>query len=122
MDGSTVAYTEDAQKRFESYNWHVQNIDGHDRAGVEQAITEAQKVGDQPSIIICQTHIGFGSPNKQDSASSHGSPLGEEEIKLTKENLGWDTDAKFFLTMSFLISEKLQEVGKENYYEDGRLR
>lgn len=119
IDGSTdLAYTEDAQKRFESYNWHVQNIDGHDRAGVEQAIIEAQKVGDKPSIIICRTHIGFGSPNKQDTADSHGAPLGEEEIRLTKENLNWDFNKKFFIPDDVLTHfRKAQEVGKKDYEE-----
>ncbi len=98
IDGSTdLAYTEDAGKRFESYNWHVQKIDGHDRSAVEEAITKAQKEDAKPSIIICRTHIGFGSPNKQDSADSHGSPLGVEEVARTKENLDWDPEKKFYI-------------------------
>jgi transketolase len=89
IDGSTdLSFTEDVGKRFEAYNWHVQTIDGHNHEEIEQAITAAQN-SDRPSIIVCRTHIGFGSPNKQDKASSHGAPLGEEEIKLTKESLGW---------------------------------
>ncbi|MDR9417495.1 transketolase [Gracilimonas sp.] len=96
IEGSTdLAFTEDAVKRFESYNWHVVEIDGHNHDEITSAIEEAQSVTDKPSIIICKTHIGFGSPNKQDSASSHGSPLGEEEIKLTKEAYGWDPEKKF---------------------------
>ena len=93
IDGSTdLAFTEDVATRFEAYNWQVQEIDGHNHEEIEQAITKAQH-SDKPSLVICRTHIGFGSPNKQDSASSHGSPLGEEEIKLTKENYGWDYEA-----------------------------
>lgn len=96
IDGSTdLAYTEDAGKRFESYNWHVQEIDGHDRNAVAKAIEQAQQEASKPSLIICRTHIGYGSPNKQDSADAHGAPLGEEEITLTKENLGWKYDEKF---------------------------
>ncbi|MDZ7714754.1 MAG: transketolase [Balneolaceae bacterium] len=117
IDGSTdLAYTEDAEKRFESYHWHVQNIDGHDRDAVEKAIIEAQKVDDQPSIIICKTHIGFGSPNKQDSADSHGAPLGEDEIKLTKENLDWDPEKKFFIPDEVLTHfRKAKEKGKQSF-------
>ena len=98
IDGSTdLAYTEDAAKRFESYNWHVQKIDGHDRSAVEEAIKKAQNEDSKPSIIVCRTHIGFGSPNKQDSADSHGSPLGVDEVARTKENLNWDPEKKFYI-------------------------
>lgn len=98
IEGSTdLAYTEDAAGRFESYGWHVQEVDGHDRPAIELAIEKARQVTDQPSIIICNTHIGFGSPNKQDSETSHGAPLGEEEVRLTKENYGWDPDKKFYI-------------------------
>lgn len=98
IDGSTdLAFTEDVSERFNAYKWHVQEIDGHDRDAVEEAIIEAQKIADKPSIIVCETHIGFGSPNKQDSEASHGAPLGEEEVRLTKKNLGWDPDKKFYI-------------------------
>jgi len=98
IDGSTdLSFTEDPVKRFEAYNWHVQEIDGHDHDQIESAIEAAKQEKEKPSIIICRTHIGFGSPNKQDSASSHGSPLGEEEIKLTKEVYGWDPEKSFFI-------------------------
>lgn len=119
IDGSTdLSYTEDSKKRFESYGWHVQTIDGHDRDAVENAINKAQSVADQPSIVICKTHIGFGSPNKQDSASAHGAPLGEEEVRLTKENLGCDPDKKFHIDEDVLIFyRKAHEKGKK-YYEE----
>ena len=98
IDGSTdLAFTEDVQKRFEAAKWHTIKVDGHNRQEVEQAIEKAQAESDRPSLIICRTHIGFGSPNKQDSADSHGAPLGEEEVKKTKENLNWDPDAKFYI-------------------------
>jgi transketolase len=98
IDGSTdLAFTEDVLKRFEAYGWHTRAIDGHDRDAIRHAIAEAQLVSDKPSLIACRTHIGFGSPNKQDTEESHGSPLGEEEIRLTKHAYGWDPDAKFFI-------------------------
>ncbi|HBZ37042.1 MAG TPA: transketolase [Balneola sp.] len=98
IDGSTdLSFTEDPVKRFEAYGWHVQEIDGHDHAQIEDAINKAQSEASKPSIVICRTHIGFGSPNKQDSASSHGSPLGEDEIVLTKKGYGWDPEKKFFI-------------------------
>lgn len=98
IDGSTdLAFTEDVLKRFESYGWHVQRVDGHNRDAVDRAIIEAKNVADRPSLISCRTHIGYGSPNKQDSASSHGSPLGDEEIRKTKQNYGWDPEVKFLV-------------------------
>ncbi|MGD8748702.1 MAG: transketolase [Balneolaceae bacterium] len=98
IDGSTdLAFTEDVGKRFDAYGWHTIKIDGHDREAVEKAITEAQAIADQPSLILCKTHIGYGSPNKQDSEASHGAPLGENEVRITKENLNWDPDQKFYI-------------------------
>jgi transketolase len=98
IDGSTdLAFTEDVGKRFEAYYWHVQHIDdGNDIEAIENAIKNAQK-DEKPSIIVTRTHIGYGSPNKQDTAAVHGSPLGEEEVKLTKKNLGWPEDEKFYV-------------------------
>jgi len=98
IDGSTdLAFTEDVGQRFEAAGWHTIKVDGHDRAAVEKAISKSQEVTDKPSLVICDTHIGFGSPNKQDSAASHGAPLGEEEVRKTKENLNWDPDKKFYI-------------------------
>lgn len=89
IDGKTdLTFIDNTPKRFEAYGWDVQSIDGHDFAAIETAIAKAQKT-DTPSLICCKTHIGFGAPTKQDSSSSHGSPLGEEEIKGARENLGW---------------------------------
>lgn len=98
IEGSTdITFTEDVTKRFEAYNWHVIEIDGHDHDQITSAIEEARSVTDKPSLVVCKTHIGFGSPNKQDKASSHGSPLGEEEIKLTKEAYGWESEEAFHI-------------------------
>src|SRR5690606_6905638 len=81
-------FSEDIPKRFESYGWDTAVIDGHDFEQIQAAISAAQ-ASDKPSIICCKTHIGFGAPTKQDSASSHGSPLGADEIKGARENLDW---------------------------------
>jgi len=98
IDGSTdLAFTEDVLKRFQAYGWHTRAIDGHDRDDIRHAIAEAQLVGDKPCLIACRTQIGYGSPNKQGSEESHGSPLGEAEIRLTKEAYGWDPDLQFHI-------------------------
>lgn len=99
IDGSTdLAFTEDRVKRFQAYNWHVQVVeDGNHLEAIHEAIIAAQEETERPSLIAVRTHIGFGSPNKQDTAEAHGSPLGEEEVRLTKKNLGWDPDKSFFI-------------------------
>ncbi len=93
-----MAFSEDVGKRYEAYGWHVQNL-GEDLGldHVAEAIEAAHAVADRPSLIILRTHIGFGSPNKQDSQKAHGSPLGEDEVRLTKEAYGWDPDAHFLV-------------------------
>ncbi len=99
IDGSLdLAMSEDVSKRYEAYGWHVQHVkDVNNLEALEEAIKEAKNVKDKPSLIVTDTHIGFGSPNKQDKASSHGSPLGDEEIKLTKKNLGWNFEDTFVI-------------------------
>ena len=99
IDGSTgLSFTEDVGARFEAYGWHVQTVhDGNNLEKIEIAIRHAQQVTDKPSLIKVKTHIGFGSPNKQDSHDAHGSPLGEDEIKLTKKNYGWDENSSFLI-------------------------
>ena len=90
--------TEDVGMRYEAYGWHVQNI-GEDLsvARIEAATRAAMEVEDRPSLIIVQSHIGFGSPHKQDTSGAHGSPLGEDEVRLTKEAYGWDPDKQFYV-------------------------
>ncbi len=83
--------------RFRAVGWHTLEIDGHDRAAIEEATREALDVGEQPSLILCHTHIGHGSPNKQDTAGAHGAPLGEEEVRLTKELMGWPVEEPFYI-------------------------
>lgn len=98
IDGSTdLAYTEDRMKRFDAYGWHTQQIDGHNREAVAAAIKAAQAVTDKPSIIACRTTIGFGSPNKANTAKVHGEALGPDEVKLTKQAYGWDPDKEFYI-------------------------
>jgi transketolase len=98
IDGSTdLAYTEDRMKRFEAYHWHTQQIDGHNRQAVAEAIRAAQAVADKPSIIACRTTIAYGSPNKANTAEAHGSPLGPEEVRLTKQFYGWDPAKEFYI-------------------------
>ena len=92
IDGETDGwFTDDTAKRFEAYHWHVvHDIDGHDPQAIKKAIEEAQAVTDKPSLIICRTTIGFGSPNKAGKEESHGAALGEEEVALTRKQLGWN--------------------------------
>ncbi|HAP36026.1 MAG TPA: transketolase [Bacteroidetes bacterium] len=99
IDGSTgLSFTEDVGARFEAYGWHVQTVnDGNNLEKIETAIRHAQQVTDKPSLIKVKTHIGYGSPNKQDSHEAHGSPLGDDEIKLTKKNYGWDENKTFYI-------------------------
>ena len=99
IDGSTeLTYSDDAGGRFEAYGWHVLHIaDINDLDAIDAAIETAKGVTDRPSMIVCRTHIGYGSPNKQDTAKAHGEPLGGDEIKLTKRNLGWPTEDAFFV-------------------------
>jgi transketolase len=96
--GTEITFTEDRTARFVAYGWHVQKIeDGNNLYDVGEAIVKARKETDRPSLIAVRTHIGYGSPNKQDKAVAHGEPLGPEEIRLTKENLGWPLDPPFVI-------------------------
>jgi transketolase len=99
IEGDTkLAFSEDVGKRYEAYGWHVQNLhEAIELDNLEAALTEAQNVTDKPSLIIVRTHIAPGSPNKQDTHGAHGSPLGEEEIRLTKEVYGYPSLEPFFV-------------------------
>lgn len=99
IDGSTsLAFSEDIPERFKSYGWHVQHVKNVNNVDdLQKAIEEAQKASDKPSLIVTDTHIGYGSPHKQDTAGVHGSPLGEDEVKLTKKNLNWPEDKTFYI-------------------------
>jgi transketolase len=96
IDGTTdISFTEDRAARFAAYGWHVQTVDGHDHAAVRAAIEAARAEAGRPSLICCRTHIGHSSPKYQDTSASHGAPLGEDEIRATKQLLGMDPDAHF---------------------------
>jgi transketolase len=99
LSGSTeLTFTEDAGKRFESYGWQVQQVaDGNDLAAISQAIAAAQAETARPSLVVIRTHIGYGSPHKQDTFEAHGSPLGEDEVRATKQALGWPLDPPFYV-------------------------
>jgi len=96
--GTEIAFTEDRAARFDAYGWQVLHVpDGNDTASVEAALRSARNETDRPSLIVARTHIGFGSPTKQDSPGAHGEPLGAEELRRTKENLGWPLEPDFYI-------------------------
>ncbi|AXI02527.1 transketolase [Aquirhabdus parva] len=104
IDGEVEGwFSDDTQKRFESYGWHVIKVDGHDAHAIREATLAAQAESAKPSLIICKTIIGLGSPNKQGKEESHGAPLGAAEILLAREELGWTDDA-------FVISDEIYEA------------
>ncbi|MBI1277615.1 MAG: transketolase [Anaerolineaceae bacterium] len=98
IDGPTsISFTENVPQRFEAYGWHVQTVDGYDMTAIETAIQMAQAVSNQPTMIVCKTRIGYGSPNKENTSDAHGSPLGAEEIRLTKQALNLPPDESFWV-------------------------
>ena len=116
IEGSTnLAFTEDRAKRFEAYGWFVQKLpDGNDLEAVDRAIRAAQAEAERPSIIMCRTHIGYGSPHKQDTAEAHGAALGPEEVKLTKHNLGWPLEPPFYVPEEALANfRQAIDIGKQ---------
>ncbi len=99
IEGSTgLAFTEDRRARFDAFGWHTQSVrDANDLSAIQKAIEAARSEKDRPSFIEFRTHIGFGSPNKQDKSSAHGEPLGGDEVRLSKENLGWPLEPTFYI-------------------------
>src|SRR5436190_4844260 len=99
IDGTTsISFTEDRGKRHEALGWHVQHInDVNDLNAVREAIASAQAEIERPSLIVVHSHIAYGAPHAVDTAKAHGSPLGEDEVRATKEALGWDPDKHFFV-------------------------
>jgi transketolase len=116
IEGNTsLTYSDDVGKRFESYHWHVQNLGdkGNNLREISEAFTKAKSEKEKPSLIILRTHIGYGSPNKQDTSEAHGSPLGAEEIKLAKKFYGWPEDKFFWVPDEVkLHMNKAMEKGK----------
>ncbi len=117
IDGDTaLAFTEDKAKRYEAYGWNVQEVggDGNDMAALEKALNNAKQEKERPTLIKLRTHIAYGSPNMQDTAKSHGSPLGDDEIRLTKERFGWDPEKSFYVPKEALAHiRKAADKGKE---------
>jgi transketolase len=111
-----LTFTEDVKKRFRAYGWHTQSVeDGNDLFAIERAIKAARRNTEKPSLILVHTHLGYGSPNKQDTFEAHGSPLGVEEAKLTKENLGWPLEPAFYIPEAVLAHFRAAvEKGKHN--------
>jgi len=99
LAGATrLTFTEDRAKRFEAYGWHVQSVDdGADLGAIEEALRQARAETTRPSLIMVRTHIGYGSPHRQDTFEAHGAPLGPEEVRLTKENVGWPVEPPFHI-------------------------
>jgi len=98
IEGSTsLAFTEDVGRRFEAYGWFVQRVEGDDIQQVDEALVRARGEHHKPSLIIARTHIGYGSPNKQDTCDAHGAPLGADEVRRTKEALGWPLEPDFYV-------------------------
>ncbi|MGH2868095.1 MAG: transketolase [Solirubrobacteraceae bacterium] len=95
---TSQSFSEDVAKRYEAYGWHVENV-GEDMSldRLEQATRDAMAVEERPSLVVVRSHIGYGSPNKQDTSGAHGSPLGDDEVRLTKEAYGWDPDKQFYV-------------------------
>ena len=116
IDGPiSLSSSDNLEARFQSYGWNILKIDGHDHQEINEAINKA-KISEQPTIISCKTKIGYGSPNKEASASSHGSPLGEDEVNLTRKNLEWSHD-KFIIPEELLsewrsFSKRNEEIKK----------
>jgi transketolase len=109
---TSLCFTEDVGKRFEAYDWHTRHVkDGNDTEDIARAIEEARREHNRPSIILVRTHIGYGSPKKQDSFEAHGNPLGEEELQASKKALGWPSMDKFYLPEDSV--KFFREVGKK---------
>ena len=126
IEGKTsLTFSEDVGKRFEAYHWHVQDIGdkANDLDALADALTIAREEETRPSLVIVRTHIGYGSPNRQDSAKAHGEPLGEDEVKLTKKAYGWPEDETFLVPEEALVhmsraverGEKLEAEWSERF-------
>ncbi|MFH1249891.1 MAG: transketolase [bacterium] len=112
IEGSTdLTFSESVSKRFEAYGWQLIEIDGHNHAEIANAIESGIAETQKPTLIKARTHIGFGAPNKVDTAGVHGSPLGPDELKAAKENLGWPSEKSFYIPDE--VSEHLQKRIKE---------
>jgi transketolase len=114
IDGSTdLTFSDDTRKRFEGYGWHVLNIDDvNDLEQIDRAVDEAKLETARPTLVITRTHIGYGSPNRQDTAKAHGEPLGKDEVRLAKENLGWPSQEPFYVPEEALAHWREQTLDR----------
>jgi transketolase len=124
IEGSTeLAFTEDRAARFVAYGWHVQRVDdGNDLEAISKALEAAREETERPSLILVRTHIGYGSPNRQDTAAAHGEPLGADEVKLTKKNLGWPLEPTFLIPDKALARFRAALQGGEKCERDWNAR
>ncbi|WP_027340348.1 transketolase [Halonatronum saccharophilum] len=123
IEGSTdITFTEDVPARFKAYGWHVvDGVDGHNIDSIKAAIEEGKKVSDKPTLIVAETKIGFGSPNMEGSAKAHGAPLGEEELKKMKENIGLPAEERFYVSdevKEFFAQKQKDLQEKRKAWED----
>jgi len=121
IDGPTsLSVSENTVKRYEAYGWNVLSINGHDFSAISKAINTAKK-NNKPTLISCKTKIGYGSPNKESKSSSHGSPLGNEEVVLTRKNLGWDSPP-FEIPEHLLNQWRNFHLRNQNYKQEWLLK
>jgi transketolase len=118
-----ITFTEDRARRFEAYGWHTQTVEnGNDLEAIDRALRAAQAERERPSLILVGTHIGYGSPHKQDTFEAHGSPLGEEEVKSTKQALGWPLDPPFYILDNALAHFRVAIESGKNAEADWKVR
>ena len=124
IDGDTsLAFSDDTAKRFEAYGWHVQRVaDGNDLSALDAALAAARRTTERPSLVIVRTHIAFGSPGKQDTAEAHGAPLGADEVKRTKQKLGWPSLEPFHVPAESLAQWRRAQERGARFEADWRTR
>jgi transketolase len=123
--GTDITFSEDRARRFEAYGWHTVSVpDGNDLAAIDAALRAARAETARPSLILVRTHIGYGSPNKHDSFEAHGSPLGDEEVRLTKQNLGWPVEPPFLIPDAALshFREAVTRGARDEAASDERMK
>lgn len=123
IDGTTeIAFTEDVGMAFAAAGWHVESANGHDSASIRSAIDSAMAQDGKPSLVITRTHIGYGSPNKQDKSSSHGSPLGKVETALTKQAAGWPVEPTFHVPEAAYEPFRVRVAQNQKLYNEWQHR